>query len=264
MDKPNPKPDAFTELIAIMARLRSDTGCPWDREQSHHTLKPYLIEEVYEFIDAVDANDDDAMVDELGDILLQVFFHCQIASETNRFTAHDAANGICRKLVRRHPHVFGDATAADAAAVLERWEEIKKTERVGRERESILDGVPRHLPSLSQAQKLQRKAATVGFDWSAIEDVVATVEEELAEVIDASKNGEQADVAEELGDLLFSVVNLCRFHGVAAEDALRATNAKFVRRFKYIERAVRGAGSSVDECDLATLEGYWNAAKSSE
>lgn len=241
-----------------MTRLRK--GCPWDREQTHETLKKYLIEEAYELVDAIDEKDDHQMVEELGDVLLQVVFHAEIAQEKKCFDLQDIARICCEKLIRRHPHVFGNKKIKDAAGVKKQWEEIKTLEKLGR-RKSLLDGVPRHLPALSQAEKIQKKAARVGFDWSKVDEVVEKVEEELREVKESLKQGDKKAIREEIGDLLFAVVNLSRFQGESPEELLRGTVKKFYQRFQFIEQEVEKKGKKVEECTLEELERLWERAK---
>ena len=258
------------ELRRTMARLRAPDGCPWDREQTHDTLKRYLVEEAGEFLEAVEEGDDANMAEELGDLLLQIVFHCQIASEQGRFNLQDAARLCCEKMIRRHPHVFAGSTAADADAVLRQWEVIKAGEKAGKAAggqpaaTSALDGVPRHLPALHRAHKLQKKAAAVGFDWPDLVGVLAKVEEELREVREALAGGDEARVRDELGDLLFSVVNLSRFRGHLAEDLLDDAINKFRRRFTSLESRLAHAGRQPKECGIDELETHWQAVKAEE
>jgi tetrapyrrole methylase family protein/MazG family protein len=248
------------ELVEIMARLRDENGCPWDLEQTHETLIRYLIEESFEFIDAVEQGDTHAMMDELGDLLLQIVFHCQLAREDNRFDLQDVARCICEKMVRRHPHVFGDGSLQSADEVLAQWDVIKQGE--GRAQlTSRLDKVPRSMPALPRAEQLQKQAAKFGFDWPDAEGALAKLVEEAGEVRDA---GDEAARTAELGDLLFSVVNVCRLYGVDPETALRATNNKFVRRFKHVEEAAEAAGGEMNDCTLEQLDEWWDEAKATE
>src|SRR5580704_3600070 len=223
-------------LRDIVARLRSPEGCPWDREQTHQSLKPHLVEECYELIDAIDAGDDKEMQEELGDLLLQVVLHAQMASEESRFNIDDVATVIADKLVNRHPHVFGETRLPDSAAVLRQWEVIKRTEK--QERRSVLDGVPKGLPALARAQKLQTKAARVGFDWNEAKGALAKVREELSEVESAPENR----LEEEVGDLLFAVVNFARKKELDAEQLLNQATAKFAARFQAMERLAEDRG----------------------
>ncbi len=238
-----------------MARLRSPTGCPWDREQTHQSIRHNLIEECYEAVEALDAGNLTAFRDELGDLLLQVVFHSQMAGERREFVFDDVAKSIADKLVHRHPHVFGKARARNSAEVLEQWEQIKKVENNS---PSILNEPPRHLPALLKADKVQRKVARVGFDWKQRADVVAKVDEELRELKRA--RGRRA-VAEEMGDVLFAVVNLARYEGLQAEDLLNRAVVKFTKRFQQVERAVHRRGKRLQDCTLAELDAHWESAK---
>lgn len=256
--------DWVAEMARIMDRLRAPDGCPWDREQNHHTLRPYLIEEAYELIDAIEAQDDDGMTDELGDVLLQVLFHCQIAGEEGRFDLQDVARCACEKLTRRHPHVFGDRQVDDAEGVLRQWEEIKQEEKAGSQPPSALDAAPRHLPALMQAQKVQRRAAKLGFDWPDGSGPLAKIKEEIAELEAAVGAGETDAVHEEIGDLLFSLVNLSRFHDADPEELLRGCIAKFRRRFRHVESRVGEDGRTFAELSLEELDRSWDEAKALE
>ena len=254
----------FEELKGIMARLRSSNGCPWDREQDHATLKPYLLEEAYEVLDAIDAGDDGELCGELGDVLLQVVFHAQIASETGRFTVDDVCRAIVDKLVRRHPHVFADVAVADSGDVLRNWEQIKREERGGDEgpAPSALDGVPRPLPALLRAQRVQEKAARVGFDWDQVDGALAKVTEEINELRrECDDGGTPQRITEEFGDLLFALVNVARFMQVAPEDALRGAVDKFDRRFRRVERDFAARGTSLCEATLEEMDTVWNEIK---
>lgn len=254
------------ELVRIMARLRGKDGCPWDQEQTHASLKRCLIEETAEFLDAVDEQDDQAMQEELGDILLNVVFHAQIGAEDNRFDLQSVARHICEKLIRRHPHVFGDKTVTQAEGVKKLWEQIKQTERREKQAktdtpQSALHGVPKHLPALHRAYKIQKKAARVGFDWSTVDGVVEKIQEELQEVIHAMDRNDDQAVIHEIGDLLFAVTNLSRFYNHVPEEALHQTVRKFERRFHYIEQRLRDEGKHPEQCDLDELDALWNDAK---
>ena len=246
-------------LVEIMARLRAPDGCPWDREQTHATLKEYLAEESAELFDAIDEADDRGMVEELGDVLLQVVFHCQIAAEEGRFDIQDVARVCCEKLIRRHPHVFAESKVSDSEGVLRQWEAIKRTEK--KERTSVLSGVPRSLPALHRAHKTQKKAAKVGFDWPDLDGVMAKIEEELDEVRQALALGNSDAVAGEIGDLLFSVVNLSRFHNRLAEELLHETVRKFENRFSRLEELLDEQDRRPEECTLDELDALWNQAK---
>lgn len=243
-----------------MARLRGPGGCPWDREQSHQSIRHNLIEECYEALDALDAGNMEAFRDELGDLLLQVAFHAQMASEAGRFDFDDVAQSISEKLVRRHPHVFGRHKASTSAEVLQQWEAIKKSEKSAA---SIvhLEDLPKHLPALLKADKVQRKVARVGFDWKHVRDVVAKVEEEVRELKGALASRNRKQFEEELGDLLFAAVNLARFEDLQAEELLNRCIAKFVARFQEIERAVHASGRRLEDCTLKELDALWESAK---
>lgn len=250
---------AIEELQKIMASLRSENGCPWDREQTHASLRPYLIEETYEVIEALDAQDHDKLADELGDLLLQIVFHAQIASENHNFDLVDAIQNINRKLVRRHPHVFADVQVSSAADVMVNWQRIKKGEQ--RSNQGVLDNVPLGLPALQQAYKLQNKAKQVGFDWPTIDGAWQKLQEELAELREAVKAADASQTAKELGDLLFSVVNVSRFLGIDPETALRDASGKFKKRFAVVEELARKYGLSMEECSLEELDKLWDEAK---
>ena len=255
----------FEELIGIMKRLREPDGCPWDREQTHATLKPYLIEEVYEAIDALDKGDSAGLQEELGDVLLQVVFHAQIATEEGTFTIDDVVRGINEKLKRRHPHVFGDISVENSDQVMRNWEAIKREEKRDAKKDgSVLSGLPRDLPALIRARRIQEKVSRYGFDWKRAEDVLLKVEEELAELKEASLLQDQAAVEEELGDLLFAVTNLARFVSLCPEDALRKTIDKFQRRFEYIERELPKRGKKLGEASLEEMDELWDEVKRQE
>lgn len=242
-------------LLRIMARLRSPTGCPWDREQTHHSIRHNLIEECYEAIEALDAGDMHAFKDELGDILLQIAFHAQMAGERGDFTFDSVAKNIADKLVHRHPHVFGRHKLKTSAQVLQQWELGKKAEKNSH---SILNELPKHLPALLKADKIQRKVARVGFDWKRRQDVIAKIEEELREL---RRTRSRRHHAEELGDLLFAVVNLARFDGFQAEELLNRSVRKFTKRFQQVEHAVHKSGRQLGDCTLKELDAFWESAK---
>jgi tetrapyrrole methylase family protein/MazG family protein len=251
--------EGFLRLCEIMHRLRAPGGCPWDREQTHASLVRYLIEEAYEVGEAVEAGDDPELVKELGDVLLQVIFHSEIAEEESRFTIEDVLESISDKMIRRHPHVFGEATVQDSAAVLRQWETIKKGERGGES--SHLEGIPNALPALLKATQLQGRASQVGFDWEHAGQVVEKVREEFRELEEAVREGVQHKVEEEFGDLLFALVNWGRFLKVDPEKALQDCNRKFVRRFQHIEKTLHSRGSSVVQADIAEMDALWEEAK---
>ena len=255
--------DAISELRAVMHRLRAPGGCPWDAEQTHESLLPHLIEEAYEVAEAARSGDMAHFCEELGDLLLQPVFHAEIASESGGFSLDDIARGITAKLIRRHPHVFGEATAETSAAVLTQWEQIKRAEK-GDKPQALLHGVSKALPSLMRAQKLQKKAAKVGFDWPDAAPVLEKIREEADEIVEAMQAGDQRAIAEEVGDLLFSVVNLARKLGVDAETALAAANEKFERRFGKVEETVVASGKELSALSLAELDGVWDEVKRGE
>lgn len=259
------KATSFTELVHVMARLRAEDGCPWDREQTHASLKPYLLEEAYEALEAIDEGDDTELCKELGDVLLQVVFHAQIAREQERFSIDDVARAIVDKLVHRHPHVFGDVEVDGADQVVINWERIKREERRGEDREpSALDGVPKHLPALLRAQRIQGKAARVGFDWEQVAGPLDKVEEEFAELRRAVERGEGGEVEEEFGDLLFALVNAGRFLKLAPEDALRRAVDKFERRFRQVEEVARQRGEDLEALSLEEMDRIWDQVKEGE
>ncbi len=255
----------FLQLIRIMQRLRSPDGCPWDLKQTFDTIKPYLLEETYEVMEAIDRRDWPHVAEELGDLLLQPVFFAQMAAEENLFTISDSLDAINQKLIRRHPHVFGDATANTAEDVKARWDEIKKEEKaekgIGSGANSELDAVPRALPALVEALKLSKKAAGTGFEWPDIQGVVAKVEEEVRELAEARESLQQDEVEHEVGDLLFTLVNLARFLKVDPEQALRKTNTRFRERFGYIEQTLKTSGEKLEETPLDRLEELWQQAK---
>jgi len=250
-------------IVDVMATLRSPEGCIWDIEQSHTSLRRYLVEEVYEVLEAIDLEQGDKLCEELGDLLLQIVFHARIAEESKVFTMQQVVDVITEKMVRRHPHVFGDTSVRDAGEVLLNWDAIKQQE-YGSERLSVLDGIPKGLPSLMRSYKLQAKAAKVGFDWNDIQPVWDKIQEELTELKSACEKGKNTEIEGELGDVLFSVVNLARFLKFDAEVALNVTNNKFVRRFSYIENAVNKNGLKWEKLGLDELDMLWEEAKKQE
>ena len=250
----------FEELVAIMKRLRGPGGCPWDAEQTHESLTRYLLEETYEVIEAIDTGSPELLKEELGDLLLQPVFHAAIAEEAGSFTIDDIIQTLCEKLVRRHPHVFGDLQIADSAAQIENWEQIKKAEK-GVERASALSGVPPHLPALLKAHKITEKAARVGFDWEHVDQVMAKVLEELHEFEEAMCSGDNEHMEAELGDLLFAIVNLGRFLSINPEEALRKTISRFQTRFQHVEESLHARGRRMNDATLAEMDGLWEEAK---
>jgi MazG family protein len=256
--------EKFGELVQIMARLRGPGGCPWDRKQTFDSIKPYLLEETYEVMDAIDRGDWPGLAEELGDLLLQPVFFAEMAREQGLFDIADSLDSINQKLIRRHPHVFGEAAAETAEDVKTRWDEIKKEEKAGRgapAAESILDAVPRALPALMEADKLGHKAAQVGFEWPDVQGVLAKLQEEARELVEAHTTRSHTEVEHELGDLLFNVVNLARFLDVDPEQALRRMNMRFRERFAYIESAIDREGSTLEAASLDHMEELWQAAK---
>jgi tetrapyrrole methylase family protein/MazG family protein len=260
---PLPQGTSFEGFQEIVARLRAPDGCPWDREQTHHTLRKHLIEESYEALDAIDSGDPDKMREEFGDLLLQIVLNAQIAQESREFSMGDVIHGIHDKIVRRHPHVFGDVVISGVGNVLENWEKIKADEREskGDTGKGLLDGLPVSLPALVQSQEIQNRAARVGFDWPEIEGVLDKIAEEIDEVRKAT---DKVELEAELGDLFFALVNLARWKGVDAEAALRDTNRKFKKRFAYVERGARDLGRRLPELSLEEMESFWQAAKKME
>jgi ATP diphosphatase len=261
----------LSRLVEIMAALRNPVGgCPWDLEQDFSSIRHYTIEEAYEVADAIERGDFDDLRDELGDLLLQPVYHAQMASERGLFDLGDVVEAITTKLIRRHPHVFGENAAQDAEAAKARWDSIKAEERAGKAKRkgdgspSLLDDVPHALPALARAEKLAKRAATVGFDWPDWQTTLAKVEEELAETRSAAESGDRAKTTEEVGDLLMAVANLARKLGVDPEGALRDANAKFTRRFEYVEQRAREDGVPMGEAGLDRLDGYWNEIRARE
>ncbi len=242
---------SFEELVKIMERLRKE--CPWDREQTHESLKKFLIEEAYEVLDAIDSKDDQKLKEELGDLLLQPVFHAQIAKERGAFDIYDVIANLIEKLVERHPHVFGDADPQD---VLKNWDK-KKTEN----RESILEGIPKHLPALMRSQKLQDRASRVGFDFTDISQVFEKIEEEINELRESLQEQDRKNIEHEIGDILTAVVELARFVGVDAEQALQSANERFIRRFRYIEDRAKEMGKRLEDMSLEEMDKLWEEGK---
>ena len=259
-------PAPLDRLRAIMVRLRDPvTGCPWDVEQTFATIAPYTLEEAYEVADAIERGDHDELKSELGDLLFQVVFHARMAEEQGLFDFDAVATAIADKLERRHPHVFGEEAArADAVSQKARWEDIKAAERKAKAQHGVLDDVPVGLPALARAAKLTKRAARVGFDWPSTDEVFAKLDEEVAELKVEIAAGSNARMKDEVGDLLFVLANLARKLGVEPEDALRGANAKFVRRFAFIEAELAKDGRTPDQSNLAEMDALWNAAKGTE
>ncbi len=249
----------FARLVEIMAALRGPGGCPWDREQTHESLKKYMIEEAYEAVDAIDDGDPGELAEELGDVILQVVFHAQMAREAGRFDISTVLDAINTKMISRHPHVFGEEKLDTAEEVLRRWEDAKNEEKA--HRQSILEDVPRNLPALMKAHLIQDRVRRVGFDWENVEQVFDKLEEELTEFREAIREGDRGHVREELGDLLFALVNVARFINEEPEVALQHTNHKFMRRFAYVEKKIRERGLSLEQAGLKLMDRYWEEAK---
>jgi tetrapyrrole methylase family protein/MazG family protein len=253
---------SFQELLDIMAKLRKE--CPWDREQTHESLKIYMIEETYEVLETIDRKDKARFCDELGDLLLQVVFHAQIASENKDFDINDVTTAISRKLISRHTHIFGDVRADTPGEVLNNWEEIKKKEKGLESQTGVLKDIPSNLPALMRSYKVQQKAAQVGFDWDKPEDVFEKIDEEVKELREAYESRDTDRITDELGDVLFSVVNLSRFLKIQPELALTGTVEKFIRRFEYVEAESAKMGRNLKDMTLAEMDGLWNEAKKAE
>ena len=249
-------PSSFDTLDKIVARLRAPDGCPWDRAQSHASLKPYLIEEAYEVLQALDEENTDKLCEEMGDLLLQILLHAQIAKEALEFSISDVIESISTKLIRRHPHVFGQSTAANAEEVVLEWEELKQNER--KEDDSLLSGVPKCMPALSYSHSIQRRVAGIGFDWKEFEGILDKLTEEIREVKEAAT---QKEKVHEFGDVLFALVNAARWQGVDLEEALRLANQRFSRRFRYMEEACRNRGISLRDLSFREQNDLWDEAK---
>lgn len=245
----------FAEFVEIVHRLRKE--CPWDREQTHDSIKEATLEETYEVLESIDHKNYQELKKELGDLLLHVVFHSVIAEENNTFTLNEVIDGIQEKLIRRHPHVFGTTEVADSQEVTRNWETIKLAEG----RESVLEGVPKQLPSLQRAHRLQEKASKVGFDWQNKEDVWKKVVEEIEEMHESERNGDQEELEKEIGDVFFSLVNYARFLGINPENALRRTNEKFIRRFDYVQKKIRQSGKHISESSLEEMDKFWEESK---
>ncbi len=261
---------AFDELVAVMQKLRAPGGCPWDHEQTYASLAQYLLEESYETFDAIQEADETGdtanLREELGDLLLQVVFHSTIGAERGDFTIDEVSEGVTKKLVLRHPHVFGDAKMARAQDVLDNWDKLKADERKAsgkteNDRESILDEVPVHFPALLEGLKLTKKAAKVGFDWENADQIFEKLDEEVTELKEAISSGRKEDTGEEIGDLLFVVMNLARHLDVEPETSLKRTNRKFRQRFKFIENELKREGKTLEDTSIREMNGLWNKAK---
>ena len=248
----------FEELVEIVEKLRAPDGCPWDREQTNQSLLPYFIEEVYELIESVDEENWETVKEELGDLLLHMVFQASIGEDEGKFKLADSLTNVNEKLVRRHPHVFGNAKADAAFQAKQNWEAQKHKEKG---RKSRLDGVPKNLPALVRAQRLQQKASYAGFDWDEVEQVWNKVHEEIQELKDAQSNEAKDHIAEEIGDVLFAVVNLARYLEIPAEDALRKTNQKFTSRFSKVEEGIKAQGKELEDASLEEMDAIWEKAK---
>ena len=260
-----PAAAGFARLVEIMDRLRSPGGCPWDREQTFDSIKPYLLEETYEVMDSIDARDWDGLADELGDLLLQVVFFSQMAKEAGYFDVSHAIEAINSKLVRRHPHVFANGDAKTSDEVLRKWDEIKAGEKTAKPKpKGLLAGVPRSLPALMEAKQIAGRAAGAGFDWNNVDEVLDKLREELAELDEARRARSQEALQDEIGDLLFVIVNIARFLKVDPEQALRGTNSKFRRRFGHVEQSLEAQGKSPEEATTEEMERLWQEAKGQE
>lgn len=253
--------NALAQLVRLMAQLRGPDGCPWDKKQTPDSLKPFLIEECYEVVDALEDGSPDKVRDELGDLLFQIVFHARIAEERGQFTLHDVITAIHEKMTRRHPHVFGDEKLSTDKEVLANWEELKKKEKAHKDRKSILEGVPKELPSLLRAHRLQERAARVGFDWNHLNEALPKLDEEIAEFKEALTGGDAGRIEDELGDVFFMLVNVSRFLGVNPDEALRKTISKFIHRFRYIEEHAENAGRSMNDMTIEEMEKLWQESK---
>ena len=247
--------EKFQKLYEIMRKLREE--CPWDMEQTHDSIKAATLEETYELIEAIDQKDYQELKAELGDLLLHIVFHSAIGEDNKTFNTEQVIDSICEKLIRRHPHVFGDVEVKDTKEILKNWEEIKLTEG----RESVLEGVPKQLPGLARAYRLQEKASKVGFDWEKKEDVWKKVIEEIEEMHEMEAEGNVTKLEEEFGDVFFALTNYARFLGVNPENALRLTNEKFIKRFSYVEKKITGMGKKLSESNLTEMDKYWEESK---
>lgn len=251
-------------LVEVIKSLRGPGGCPWDREQNHDSIKPCLIEETYETIEAIESGDPDKLKEELGDLLLQIVFHANLAEEAGKFNIDDVITTIREKMIRRHPHLFGEGKADNATAVLKQWEDIKSKEKGNEERKSTLEGIPKGLPSLIRAHRIQERAARVGFDWDNIDDVFAKVEEEMGEFREAFLAGKTEEIEAEMGDLFFALVNIARFIEINPDDALKKTIVRFAKRFRHIEERLAEGGKTMVDTSLAEMDKLWAEAKELE
>ena len=253
--------NSLSKLIKITDTLMGEDGCPWDKVQTRESLKPYLVEETYEVLDALDANDPEKIKDELGDLLYQILFHSKISSLKGEFNFRDVIDNLSEKMVRRHPHVFKEGELNTPDQVVKQWEEIKRNEKNQANQKSILDNIPKNLPSLLRAQKLQKKAAKEGFDWDQISDVFDKLDEEIVEFKEAVLKKKSADIQNEIGDMIFVITNIAKCYKIDAEEALRSTNNKFIKRFQNIEQKIKAKGKTLKDSPLEEMERYWQEAK---
>jgi tetrapyrrole methylase family protein/MazG family protein len=252
------------DLLGIMTKLRGERGCPWDKAQTHETLRPYVVEEAYEVVDAIDRGNINDLEEELGDLLLQVVFHCRLAEESGRFTFEDVVDGVCKKMVRRHPHIFGDVKVNNSGEVLKNWEDIKQDEKELKSHAESMANIPKAMPALMRAFKVQEKAARVGFDWDDIDDVMNKVFEEVEELNEVYKGNNRDRIKDELGDLLFAVVNVSRFLGINPELAIEGTIQKFIRRFGFVEREALKKDKDLQTMTLQEMDRLWDKGKKQE
>jgi len=255
---------SFDKVVKVIETLRGPNGCPWDKEQTRESIKPLLIEEAYEVLEAIEEKDPELIKEELGDLLLQVIFHAQIAKESNEFTIKEILDVLHDKMVRRHPHVFKGQDAKSSKEVLKQWEEIKKSENKEKKKKSLLGGIPKTLPALLYAQRIQDKASRVGFDWENISQVFAKFKEELSEFENAYAEGKKEKIEEEIGDLFFTLINISRFLKINPDDALKKTARKFISRFHFIEKKIGKTGKSIEKFSLDELDKLWEKAKEKE
>ena len=253
--------NSLSKLIKITDTLMGEDGCPWDKVQTRESLKPYLVEETYEVLEALDENDPEKIKDELGDLLYQILFHSKISSLKGEFDFRDVIDNLSEKMVRRHPHVFKDAKLSTPDQVIEQWEDIKKKEKNKTNQKSILDSIPINHPSLIRAQKIQKKAAKEGFDWEKINDVFDKLDEEIIEFKEAVLAKKNMDIQSEIGDIIFVITNISKFYKIDAEEELRSTNNKFIKRFHYIEQQLEEKGKTLKDSSLEEMEHYWQEAK---
>ena len=251
----------FQDLTELMEKLRSDEGCPWDREQTHESLKRYMVEETYEALEAIEDGDDAGIKEELGDVFLQVVFHSQIAKEEDRFDSSDVIDGICRKIIERHTHVFGEDIAEDSEAVLKNWDKIKNKSKGLKTHTEKIKKIPKTYPALLRSLKIQEKAAKAGFDWDEVDGAIDKTMEEIEEFMSAYKEHDQKGMRSEMGDLFFSLVNVCRFLEIEPEITLNETSDKFIRRFAFIENECQKADLVMENMTLTELDAYWDKAK---